>query len=156
MFSPIVPPAAQGATTIQRGVRYIWDRRATARRLRLEASVTLIQAAIRMFVTRQRYTRRLSERGRAFACFKVILRVGNGRLYRNGEKQWEFYENKRCKLRSACICAEPTPCSRTKAPSGSQEEILALKWWQIVPPNIPSFFSSAMKSNKSYKLRSFF
>ncbi|CAM9094247.1 unnamed protein product [Laminaria digitata] len=61
----------QAATTIQRGVRYIWDRRATARRLRLEASVTLIQAAIRMFVQRQRYTRRLSERERAIACFKL-------------------------------------------------------------------------------------
>lgn len=66
-----VPPAPQGATTIQRGVRYIWDRRATARRLRLEASVTLIQAAIRMYVARKRYMRRLFESERASASFKV-------------------------------------------------------------------------------------
>lgn len=86
-----IPPAAQGATTIQRGVRFIWDRRATARRLRLEALVTLIQAAIRMFITRQRYTRRLSERGRLFACFKVTWGLAMvGRTEGQIRKKWKY------------------------------------------------------------------
>lgn len=72
----------QAATTIQRGVRFIWDRRATRRRLLLHASARPMQAAIRMFLKRQCYKRLLREKRESGAACKV----------KDGEygKQWPF------------------------------------------------------------------
>ena len=61
----------QAATTIQRGVRFIWDRRATRRRLLLNASIRPMQAAVRMFVKRQQYKRLLRQRQEFVATCKV-------------------------------------------------------------------------------------
>lgn len=61
----------QAAMTIQRGVRFIWDRRATRRRLLLHASARPMQATIRMFVKRQAYKRLLRERKELIAICKV-------------------------------------------------------------------------------------
>lgn len=61
----------QAATTIQRGVRFIWDRRATRLHLLLNASVRPMQAAIRMFVKRQQYKRLLRQRKEFMATCKV-------------------------------------------------------------------------------------
>lgn len=67
----------QAATMIQRGVRCVWDRRATARRLLLHASARPIQATVRMFLVRQRYVHLLSERRELLACRKVGRGLAN-------------------------------------------------------------------------------
>ncbi|CAM9314712.1 unnamed protein product, partial [Ectocarpus fasciculatus] len=67
--------------TIQRGVRFIWDRRATRRRLLLHASARPMQATIRMFVKRQAYKRLLRARREWYATCK-IQRIGRGMLGR--------------------------------------------------------------------------
>ncbi|CAM9153732.1 unnamed protein product, partial [Hapterophycus canaliculatus] len=69
------------ATTIQRGVRFIWDRRATRRRLLLNASARPMQATIRMFIARQRYKRLRRQRRQWFAACKLQL-AGRGMLGR--------------------------------------------------------------------------
>ncbi|CAB1096739.1 unnamed protein product [Ectocarpus sp. CCAP 1310/34] len=72
---------SQAVMTIQRGVRFIWDRRATRRRLLLHASATPMQATIRMFVKRQAYKRLLREKKELFATGK-LQRIGRGMLGR--------------------------------------------------------------------------
>lgn len=67
----------QAATMIQRGVRCVWDRRATARRLLLHASARPIQATVRMFLVRQRYLHLLAERRELLACRKVGRGLAN-------------------------------------------------------------------------------
>ncbi|CAM9445830.1 unnamed protein product, partial [Ectocarpus sp. 13 AM-2016] len=67
--------------TIQRGVRFIWDIRATRRRLLLHASARPMQATIRMFVKRQAYKRLLREKQELFATC-MIQRIGRGMLGR--------------------------------------------------------------------------
>ncbi|CAM9877678.1 unnamed protein product, partial [Scytosiphon promiscuus] len=71
----------QAATTIQRGVRFIWDRRATRRRHLLNASARPMQATIRMFVARQRYKRLLRQRRELVAACKIQV-AGRGMLGR--------------------------------------------------------------------------